>query len=299
LDLSLDGKRLLFSTDRVNVDLAELPLASAGGRERLVRNAAGVRWLTSDASRGELAPVYSPDGSLAAYFSNRRGAELETIWTMEANGSKAVPLVEDARVSVYPRWTADGESLVYMSRQGFSQFQLRRAARSTTRVETLISRDAFSAPWGDVSVDGRVAFGAPDGKVRILDSKSGHPGALDTRRASHLRWSRDGRLLAYIVVPQRAGDTDAGAWVYDFQHAPREPSRAGLWQEWTRAGDLLVARPARSDSVDFEGSPRRFPSRSSDLLADILFVLRADPLDVDVRRAPGWTPHHCTNAGVS
>jgi Tol biopolymer transport system component len=260
LDLSLDGKRLLFSTYRVNVDLAEARLDAPGGEKP-----AGVKWLTGDAARGELGPVYSPDGRRVAYFSNRPGAEVETIWTMEADGSKASPILEDGRINVYPRWTDGGQSVVYMSRVVLSQFELRRTALSGAPPETLAGSSGYSIPWGDVSADGRVVFGGPDGKARVLDAKTGQAQDLEAVRSHarfwQLRWSRDGRLLAYSLPPRRAGDPQAGAWVYDFRNPPRQVFQGWvLWQEWTHAGDLLVAQ-GQSDlkaslwRVRLDGSP--------------------------------------------
>ncbi len=260
MDLSLDGKRLLFSTYRVNVDLAEVRLDAPGGQKP-----AGVKWLTRDAARGEIAPVYSSDGRRVAYFSNRPGTEVETIWTMEADGSKASPLLEDGRVNIYPRWTAGGQSVVYMSRAGLTRFELRRAALSGAPPETLSADEAYSIPWGDVSADGRVVFGWQDGKARTVDAKTGQPQDLEAVRSRgrlwQLRWSRDGRLLAYSVPPRRADDPQAGAWVYDFRNPPRQVFQGWvLWQEWTHAGELLVAQ-GRADltatlwKVRPDGSP--------------------------------------------
>jgi len=225
------------------VDLAEARLDSPGGQEP-----AGVKWLTRDAARGEFAPVYSPDGRRVAYFSARPGTEVETIWTMEADGSKASPLLEDGRVNFFPRWTAGGQSVVYMSMVVSSpQFELRRAALSGAPPETLGGNEAYSIPWGDVSADGRLVFGGPNGKARTVDAKTGQAQDLEAVRSHsrwwQLRWSRDGRLLAYNVAPRRAGDPQAGAWVYDFRNPPRQVFPGWvLWQEWTHAGELLVAQ---------------------------------------------------------
>jgi Tol biopolymer transport system component len=243
LDLSRDGKRLVFSTYRVNVDLAELPLDSAADREQSGLQAAEVKWLTRDATRGEMAPAYSPDGKKLVYFSNRRGAEAETMWTMEADGSNAAPLLEDGRVSVYPRWTADGQSVICMSRVGFTNFEIRRIRLSGGQPEALTTGEAFSVPWGDVSADGRVVYGRGDGMAAVLDLKNHQVQELKGVRGSHFRWSRDGRLLAYTVRPRRASDPEVGAWLYDFHSPPRQLFKGWvLWQEWMHSGELLVAQ---------------------------------------------------------
>src|SRR5262249_62268223 len=109
IDLSSDGKRLVFSSVHQNVNLAEVSIEPAS-RGRL-------KWLTTDSARGENAPRYSPDGRYIAYFSNRIGAERECIWIMDADGRNAVKLVEDEdRTDTHPRWSADGREVVFMSR---------------------------------------------------------------------------------------------------------------------------------------------------------------------------------------
>jgi Tol biopolymer transport system component len=245
LDLSRDGKRLVFSTYRVNVDLGEVPLDAGGGPDR--SGSRSVKWLTRDATRGELAPAYSRDGSRVAYFSNRRGAEPETLWIMNADGSSAAQILEDGRVSVYPRWTADGQSVLFMSRGGFNQVDLRRIQVSGGQPETLRSSEAFGIPWGDVAMNGQAIYGDASGNAHILDLKRRQDQILQPVRGTHFRWARDGGLLAYKRSPKRAGDPDAGVWLYDFHHPPRQLFTGWvLWQEWTHSGDLLVAQ-GRSD----------------------------------------------------
>ena len=70
IDVAKDGTRLVFSTYRANVNLGEVALS--GG------HAAPARWLTTDSTRGEGYPRYSPDGQRVAYFSNRLGGEHES-----------------------------------------------------------------------------------------------------------------------------------------------------------------------------------------------------------------------------
>ena len=33
---------------------------------------------------------------------------------MDSDGSNAVPLVEDGRINIFPRWAPDGQSVFYM-----------------------------------------------------------------------------------------------------------------------------------------------------------------------------------------
>ena len=111
IDLSRDGKRLIFSSYRANTNLAEISLEPGTLGQR--------KWLTKDLARSETAPRYSPDGQRIAYFTNRSGAEREGIWVMDADGGNATQLVEDdQRTNIYPRWSPDGQDLLFYSRVG-------------------------------------------------------------------------------------------------------------------------------------------------------------------------------------
>jgi len=258
LDLSPDGKRLVFSTYRMNIDLAEAPLDSAGGREPSEPKRTDVKWLTNDAARGELAPAYSPDGARVAYFSNRKGVEGESIWVMEADGAQATPLVDDGRINVYPRWTDGGRTLLYSTRSDAGAMEIWRRMLSGAQPEKVVG----TALGWDVSADGRVVFTTTEGRARILDPSTGQMKTLDEAGRGYLwRWSRDGRLLAYHVLPRRAADPEAGLWVYDFRGPPRRLFEGWVrWHAWTHAGDLVVAQ-GRSDMrawlwrVRLDGSP--------------------------------------------
>jgi hypothetical protein len=260
-------QRHFATSGSLNVDLAELTLDTTGDRPRSGASAPGtnLRWLTRDATRGELAPAYSPDGSRIAYFSNRRGAEPETIWTMASDGSNATPLTEDGRVSVYPRWTGDGQSLIFMSRMGANQSELRRVPFAGMKPEILESSERFAVPWGDIASDGRMAYSDNTGKAHILDLKSRQEREIEQVHGTHLRWSHDGDLLAFKVPARRGDDREAGAWVYDFRNPARQVFQGWvLWQEWMHSGDLLVAQgqpdlTARLWRVHLDGSA---PTRS-------------------------------------
>src|SRR5207244_8100594 len=68
LDISADGKRILFSTLRENIGLAQLDLDTKPGRQ-------GVKLLIGDPVRNQFGPAYSPDGNRLAYFTNFKGAD--------------------------------------------------------------------------------------------------------------------------------------------------------------------------------------------------------------------------------
>ena len=111
VEVSADGKRILFSTYRANTNLAEISLDPASLGQR--------KWLTKDLSEVS-GPRYSPDGKRIAYFTNRSGAEREGIWVMDADGANPTQLVEEnRRTNIYPRWSPDGQDLIFYSRAGW------------------------------------------------------------------------------------------------------------------------------------------------------------------------------------
>ncbi len=234
LDLSADGKRLVFSTSRINTNLAEIAVGTKGGLS-------GLKWLTTDFARNEVAPAYSPDGKHLAYFTSRRGAENEAIWVMEADGSHPVQIVEDERANVFPRWAGDAQSVVYSSRtRAWKVWELRRASLSGQAPERLpVTPDDT---WQDVATDGRLVFYSNTGdKVEVFNPATKHTQVLDGVRGRLHRWSADGRRIAYIISSSRQDDPEAGLWVYDFQDKPRQVFRGWVsWYAWAGAEELFI-----------------------------------------------------------
>ena len=78
------------------------------------------------------------------------------MWVADADGSNAVPLVQDDRINVFPKWTPDGEHLVYISETPdllSSNWEFRRIAISGGVPETIFQNAADEV--FDVSPDGR------------------------------------------------------------------------------------------------------------------------------------------------
>src|SRR5262249_45197504 len=163
LDLSADGKRIVFSSYRSNINLAQISLDAGGGR---------LKWLTTDAARGELGPAYSPDGRRIAYFSNRKGVEKEGIWVMDADGSNPMQLVDDEYANIFPRWARDGQSLFYHAGPR-RQDPIARWANSDFRRVELSGATPERLPFtgnpvlGEVGPDGHLAFFGPSRHLRI------------------------------------------------------------------------------------------------------------------------------------
>src|SRR6266849_1356364 len=96
LSVSPDGKNILF--DLVG-DLYTLP-AQGGEAKRITSG------LPFDSQ-----PVYSPDGAMIAFTSDRDGSD--NLWIAKADGSDPNQLSKDKQAEfVSPSWTPDGEYVI-------------------------------------------------------------------------------------------------------------------------------------------------------------------------------------------
>ena len=234
IDLSADGKRLVFSSYRLNVNLAEVSLdpASLGRRT----------WLTTDSARGEAVPRFSPDGRRIAYFSNRRGGERESIWVMDADGANAERLVDDQRINAHPRWTGDGQDVVFSSLVSRDplQFELRRVSLAGGAPQALFPLPWGSGQWGDVAPDGRLIYRTPDGGGEIYDLRSNRKERVSDLPSGPF-WSRDGQTFAFVVRPGEGKPSETGLWIQT-PGGPRRQVFQGwiAWFAWAGPSELLA-----------------------------------------------------------
>lgn len=275
LDVSGDGKRIVFATFRESMGIARIDLEANGA-------AGEAKFLTTDPARNQIAPTYSPDGKYLAYFSNLKGVEKEGIWISNADGTDAVRLVSDERVNIFPRWGTDGRHLLYMSYQrapsselaanGLTAFrtndEYRRVSIAGGAPETILK----GAPdlYADVGGDGRLLFRDADGNVQTYDPASGKQQALGhlaaPERCYMLRWSHDQHSVAYIARPGSEDDSQAGLWVTDFKGAPRKVFKGWVLSYARGPNDTIYILEGKSDlsavlwRISWDGgNPTRLP----------------------------------------
>lgn len=263
LDMSPDGRRIVFSSYRTNIDLAEITFTPNGEPAR--------KWLTRDAVRSELSPSYSRDGTRITYFTNRRGTENESVWVMSASGDNPAQAVEADRVNIFPRWSPGGQWLIYGSRAagpGFwSELELRRVASAGGPPQTLPFRVADY--FGDIGQHGRLLYRGEDGTAKIFDLSTKHVRTLNNVAGSHFRWCPNAQRFAVLVNAQHENDSAAGVWVHDLSGNKRQVF-AGWASYFGWADDNSI--------VVLEGKP--------DLKATVWRV----KLDGSVRQRLGWLP---------
>jgi serine/threonine-protein kinase len=240
LDVSSDGKRLVFATMRLKIGLSQLHRQARPGDE-------GITVLATDTALNEFGPAYSPDGTHIAFFANTlKGVENVSIGVADANGANAVQLVRDSRVNLFPRWSPDGNHIVYLSGDSSDILgggEYRSVAVSGGPPQTLL-QGVINALF-DIGRDGRLLHQTATGEVRAYDPRDGKDLVLGSVPANawHLLWSPDGRSVAYLRRALRKDDPDAGLWVTDFKSAPRQVFHG--WVTWfakDSQGDLFVLK---------------------------------------------------------
>jgi eukaryotic-like serine/threonine-protein kinase len=226
LDVSADGKKIVFATWRLDTNIVRLDLEGKPGQQV-------AKLLTTDPGRNHVGPVYSPDGKRLTYFSNLKGAENESIWVANADGSDAVQLVRDNRVNVFPTWSTDSRHVIYQAEtEVVTDDEYRSVAVSGGAPETMVKNaiDRFF----DVGLDGRLLFRTAQDEITAFDPRDNKTEPLgtvyETVRTAPLRWSPDGRSVAYVVAASREEDPAAGLWVNDFKNPPRQIFRG--WADW-------------------------------------------------------------------
>jgi Tol biopolymer transport system component len=102
VDVSPDGKRLLFSSDRTgNQDLWVMPVE--GGE---------LQQLTMDPTP-DWSPMWSPDGREIAFYSERSGNR--DIWIVPVSGGAVRQTTQHEAQDYMPAWSPDGNDLAFQS----------------------------------------------------------------------------------------------------------------------------------------------------------------------------------------
>jgi eukaryotic-like serine/threonine-protein kinase len=244
LDVSSDGKRLVFATLRVNIGIAQLDLQAKPGESN-------PKIVASDPAHNELWPVYSPDGTHIAFFTVRKGAENESIGIADTNGSDATQLLRDSRINLFPRWSPDGSRVIFFSGDPGSLGEFRSVAISGGAPQTIMQAPLSAL---DVGRDGRLLYVKDGGDVQVFDPRDGKAhtlGSIKSRgslvHGGFARWSADGSAVVYAVVSQQENDPTAGIWVTDFKAAPRQVYRGWVQNFAVDAQDEIFMVKSKSD----------------------------------------------------
>ncbi len=236
--LSPDGKHLAYTLSTMTSDLWSLAVEPSS----LEAKSTPVR-LTKDTRFRKMHPVFSPDGSRIAFYSQLKGASGD-IWVMNANGSDPAPVTRRSAGEYMPSWLPDGKSLVYASHRGGAYNVW------LTSLDNGAARPFSNLPdlMGAVhlSPDGReLVFHASKGSVNNIWKRSVETGKLtqltfDRESMGFPCWSPDAKWIAFEV---RRGDStylavmrkDGG------EYALLAAERGHSWPfSWSPGGDRIA-----------------------------------------------------------
>ena len=196
-DVSPDGKRLVFSSDRAgNQDLWIVP--SEGGE---------MVPLTTDPTP-DWNPRWSPDGKEIAFYAYRSGNR--EIWVMPSDGGLARKLTDHPAEDVYPTWSPDGREIAFMSRRsGYREIWVVPSGGGEARHVTTDGSDGMpewspNGTWLGFRRDNSFVGARWDGTDRIERLVDG-PGRT-------FRWSPDSKFIYYNGTRERPG-----LWEYSLE----------------------------------------------------------------------------------
>ena len=208
---SPDGQEILCATEGVSGPLTRRHTSQiyrvnlATGQRRLVHKGDAVQ------------PTWSPDGRWIAYWGFSDSGQ-RVIWTMPADGGKAIQVTSGANVDWNPVWSPDGRFLYFASdRSGVTNIWRvpidERTGRSRGEPEPVATSGQASMLLS-LARDGRRILFAGDETRTILEKVAFDPasGAIansavaitqTSNMVATLDASRDGRWLVYqTTVPQ-------------------------------------------------------------------------------------------------
>ena len=193
-DISPDGDRLLFSSDRSgNMDLWMMPV---DGGEMIQ--------MTTDPTP-DWAPRWSPDGTEIAFHALRSGNR--EIWVMPVSGGPARQLTDsesNGTQSFIPDWSPDGREIAFtVNRDIKADIYVISAEDGDARRLTTHPEDNWLVDW---SPDGEWIVFFSGGALWRVPAAGGDAEALTSSSAGYPRWSRDGNHIFYIERYERTGN---------------------------------------------------------------------------------------------
>ena len=201
VEISLDGKRLFFDSDRAgNQDLWSMTV-SGDGLQQLTRDLAP-----------DFGPMLSPDGRELAFYSYRSGNR--DIWTMPAGGGPAYQVTNHEAEDLYPRWSPNGQQIAFSSeRDGGSGniWVIPKNGGEAKRVTFELGYHFLPLYWPDGKRLAFIAYNADDEsyqlwRVQLADRKleSLIQRGEGLNRGS-LRWSPNGNHIYFTKVIENTG----------------------------------------------------------------------------------------------
>ena len=258
--VSTDGKRILYSANRIESNLSTVSLLANG-------EAAGPPSIfASDTSSRNTLPRFSADGKKIA-FNRWRRTTGNHIWVGDADGKNLTQITNNPRGEAQANWLPGGEKVAFLSENADKRLVLWTVSIVTGKQEPLLDLGP-GIQYATLSPDGNyVAYNfiqngvinvwvasVPDGQRKQL--------TFEEEMGGFPCWSADGQWIAYekkrgphdylMLIPGKGGQSiqltfDNGkSWPHSFSPTGEEivfaGQRDGIWNIYTISISTKVQR---------------------------------------------------------
>lgn len=185
-------------------------------------------------------PVWSPDGNMIAFVSNRTGNN--DIFLIGADGRGLLNLTDNLASDSGPSWSADGKQIRFSSnRDGRWQIYTMNTDGSGQKRLADTPTDIFGATWSPDSSQ-LVYWSIDEPSIYIMDSVGNHQMLITDKIVpySTIAWSPDGKQL--VLDSLRDGDTQIYTINIDGSGITRitnDPDR-GTEPAWSPDGRMIL-----------------------------------------------------------
>lgn len=225
------------------------------------------------------APAFAPDGKEIAYSRDEPDGSWH-VWIVSSHGGTARQLTSGKVPEIYPRFTPDGEAIIFNT-WGTEPLSVWRVASTGGSPKPVTGSSSLSDAYADVSPDGRwIAFTRTENKVsRIyLAPMQGNDQARRLLQSSATvpRWSPDGKWISFS--PNRSFSSGVFIVRSDGSGLQRL-SETGGWAVWWPDGEHLGFQAVGADG-NTQIQVLTIKTRETSVIPGLHFIGTNFPFDV-------------------